>query len=402
MNNLNPIPANELQRILDLSDFNLDYSNFNDQFNDLAKLAASVAGTEISLVNLIDSYTQWTISSHGLDVDQMPREESVCQYTISKDKHFEIVNLNEDERFKNKFYVTNHLQLRYYYGIPLKSNGHNLGALCVMDRSPKILDPEKAELLEIIADEIINRLNTFKIIDSLRNQVREATDTKNKVVHDIRGPIGGIIGLAQIISEQGKENKMDEVLQFINLIYKSGKSILELADEILSSEKKQPKIKIKGDELNLMILKEKLEKLYLPQATAKGVSFTVSISPATADIPFSKNKLLQIIGNLISNAIKFTPMHGKVGASLALITGARSTLKIIISDTGAGLTQAQIDDILTGTSASTKGTNGEPGYGFGLALVKHLINGLGGILNIKSDKEGAKFIVELPQPLGMV
>jgi len=89
-----PIPENEYERVLNLSDFNLDYSNFQDNFKDLAKLAASVAGTPISLVNLIDSYTQWTISNYGLDLEQMPREDSVCQYTIKYDeKPFEIEDL---------------------------------------------------------------------------------------------------------------------------------------------------------------------------------------------------------------------------------------------------------------------------------------------------------------------
>lgn len=67
--------------------------------------------------------------------------------------------------------------------------------------------PEKEELLRIIADEIVNRLKAYKAIEGLRNRVKEVQATQNKVVHDIRGPLGGIIGLTEIISEQGKENK---------------------------------------------------------------------------------------------------------------------------------------------------------------------------------------------------
>lgn len=77
-----PMPEKEMERLLALTDFDLDYSNLQENFKDLTKLAAKVSGTDISLVNLIDSYTQWTVSSHGLLLEQMPREESVCQYTI--------------------------------------------------------------------------------------------------------------------------------------------------------------------------------------------------------------------------------------------------------------------------------------------------------------------------------
>lgn len=393
----NPIPANELDRVLTLSDFNIDYTSFDDQFKDLARLAASVAGTEISLVGMMDSYTQWIISGHGMDIRQSPREETVCQYTIMENDHLEIEDLSNDTRFQKKPFVTLDPKLRYYFGVPLKADGHNIGTLCLLDRSAKKLAPEKTELLKIIAEEIVNRLKTYKVIESLRNKVTEVTDTKNKVAHDIRGPLGGIIGLARIISEQGKDNNMDQVLEFINLIYKSGNSILDLADEILSTEK-MPEIRVKGDELNLKVFKEKLEKLYTPQAKIKGINFNVSISPETETVPFSKNKLLQITGNLISNAIKFTPQDGTVDVNLVLTArGKPNVLRITISDSGTGLSKSQIDTILQGKSASTDGTNGEQGYGFGLALVKHLIEGLRGTFNISSDGDGATFEVVLPQ-----
>ena len=392
-----PIPENEMERIINLSDFNIDYSNFENNFKDLAKLAAKVAGTHISLVNLIDSYTQWTVSQHGLEIEQMPREDSVCQYTIVTPDHFEVTDLTKDERFKDKFYVTGDPFLRYYYGVPLRSDGHNIGALCVLDRDEKSLTPEKVELLKIIAEEIVNRLKTLKYIESLRNTVSETKHTQNKVVHDIRGPIGGIMGLAQIIAEQGKENDLDEVLEFINLIYKSGKTILELADEILSADKKR-NTSLKSHEMTLVTFKEKLEKLYMPQARSKNILFVVTTNRENEEIAFPQNKLLQIAGNLISNAIKFTPKFGDVVVNLDLsIADDTRQLKITIKDTGVGLDQAGIDAILSSSATSTTGTGGETGYGFGLELVKHLIKGMNGTFNITSEPgAGATFEVVLP------
>ena len=392
------LPVNEMDRLMSLAEFDLDYSNHQDNFKDLAKLAAKVAGTEISLVNLIDTFTQWTISNHGLNLEQMPREDSVCQYTILSNDHFEVENLSADERFKDKFYVTDDPNARYYYGVPLKTpEGHNLGALCVLDKGHKILTPEKAELLKIIADEIVNRLKTYKVIDSLKSKLVEANETKKKVAHDIRGPLAGIIGLAQIISEQGKDNQIDEVLEFINLIHLSGRSILDLADEILSNDKLQP---LQNDEFNLIMFKDKLEKLYIPQAKNKNITFSVAVSPASATTPFSKNKLLQITGNLISNAIKFTPKNGSVTVDLNLKVDKdkKNLLLIKVTDTGIGLTKDDIDAILSSTANSTNGTGGETGYGFGLVLVKHLIDTLKGTLKIDSEpSNGAAFEVSLPQ-----
>ncbi|MCO5934368.1 GAF domain-containing sensor histidine kinase [Mucilaginibacter sp. RB4R14] len=395
----NPIPENEMERIISLADYDLDYTSFQDSFKDLAKLAAKVAGTEISLINLIDSFTQWTITSHGLDIDQMPREDSVCQYTIAgNNDHFEVQDLKADDRFKDKFYVTDKPNLRYYYGIPLTTNeGHNLGALCMLDKDLKTLSPEKIELLKIIVDEIVNRLNVHRLITCLKTKLHEANETKMKVAHDIRGPLGGIIGLAQVISEQGHENKIEEVLEFINLIQRSGRSLLELADEILTADK--PQRDLKTDEFNLIVFKDKLEKLYTPQAMNKKIAFTVSTSVNLSTIPFSKNKLLQITGNLISNAMKFTPISGKVTVVLSLkIEETQNLLQINVTDTGVGLSLQAVETILSGKAQSTDGTSGEQGYGFGLALVKHLVDSLKGTMHIYSNPgNGANFEIVLPQ-----
>lgn len=400
------MPANEMERVTRLADYDLDYTEMQESFQDLTKLAAKVAGADISLINLIDTFTQWTVSHYGLPIQQMPREDSVCQYTIVSKESFEVKNLLEDERFRDKFYVKDDPLLRYYFGVPLQTDdGVNIGALCVLDKVGKEITPEKIELLKIIADEIINRFNAFKVIQGLKSKVKEASETQRKVAHDIRGPLGGIINLAQLISSQGDNNRMEEVLGFIKLIQKSGTSLLELADEILTADKKQTvpetgaERKMEDHELNLFLLKDKLEKLYTPQAMYKHIAFTVNTTGKLDTKPFNKNKLLQIAGNLISNAIKFTPQNGSVTVDLDLsILGKQQVVCIKVTDSGQGMDQQTIDNILNGNASSSSGTKGEQGYGFGLSLVKHLVYNLHGTMNISSKiGEGTVFEIVLPQ-----
>jgi signal transduction histidine kinase len=213
--------------------------------------------------------------------------------------------------------------------------------------------------------------------------------------------LGGIISLAEIISEQGDKNKMEEVLSFIELIQKSGNSLLELADEILSVEEPaqaSPENETGGSELNLLLFREKLIKLYSPQAVSKGIHFDVEIASHDEQTPFSKSKLLQIAGNLISNAIKFTPHGGSVSVYLTLsVQASENMLEIRVKDTGIGLSPEEIRSITEGDAATTEGTDGETGYGFGLELVKHLVEGLRGKLQISSlPGEGALFEIRLP------
>lgn len=391
-----PIPANEMDRLISLSEFDIDYTNHQESFKDLAKLASKIAGTDVSLINLIDGFTQWTIASHGFVINQMPREDSVCQYTIMENDYLEIKNLTMDDRFKDNFYVTNPLNFRYYYGVPLKCpDGYNLGTLCVLDNETQTITPEKAGLLKIIADEIVNRLNSLKVIDSLKNKLNVANEDMGKLAHDIRGSLCDIISLAQIINEQGHENQIEEVLEFTNMIYKSGHTVLKLADEILTANEL---IQPANDAFNLALFKDGLEKLYQPQAKNKRIAFSINVSPELSIKTFPKNKLLQITGNIISNAIKFMPAKGKVLVQLDLIIkDGQNMLVIKVIDTWIVLTPYNIDKILNGNVLSTYGTVGEQGYGVGLALVKQLTESLKATFTISSERRnGTTFTISLP------
>ncbi len=403
MDTKHPIPENEMGRIIELSELDLDYSSIDENLDSLTRLAAKIAGTSISLINLIDTYTQWSVSAHGIDVDQMKRENSVCQYTIMDNDAFEVKDLAADTRFKDKFYVKDDPNLRYYFGVPLQTNnGYNIGALCVMDQQEKEISAEKVEMLTLIGQEIVERLLLIKQMDALRNIASDAKDTQRKLAHDIRGPLSGIIGLADIIREQGHSNKLEDVLQLINMMHKGGNSLLELADEILSNDKQSMANEAAklAHLYTLSALKEVLEKLFTPQAMNKSVHLDIQTDANTEHVTFPRNKLIQIIGNLISNAIKFTPSNGHVWVNLSISLNQPKSLKVVVKDDGEGMDNHTLQEILnTRSNANTShnGTMGEKGYGFGLMLVKHLIDKMGGSLAIYSEKtKGSAFEVSLP------
>ncbi|MBY0542030.1 MAG: GAF domain-containing sensor histidine kinase [Sphingobacteriaceae bacterium] len=392
--NIAPIPVNEMNRILNLYEFDLDYSNLENTFKDLTYLAAKICGTDISVFNLIDSYTQWSISSFGLDAGQTPREDSLCQYTILENDHFEVEDLSLDSRFQDKSFVDNPLNLRYYFGVPLRTNsGHNIGSLCVLDKDQKKLTPEKIELLKIIANEIIKKLNTIKVVQELKVKITEEKEVNKRVAHDIRGPISGIIGLTEIIKEDSKET---ETLELVNMINKSGNAVLDLADDILNQIIGNKESMF--NEFSLLILKQKLEKLYDPQAKAKEISFNVLIDSMHENVTFKKGKLLQIAGNLISNAIKFTPNFGDISVNLQIELKKDQNLLIIeVNDNGLGIDEQSINSILKGNKITSVGTNGEMGYGFGLTLIQKLVQSIKGRINIKSELgKGTNFQVIIP------
>jgi signal transduction histidine kinase len=395
---LAPIPNNEFERALRLSEYDIDYSEIHDKLDDLTRLAAHVAGTPISLINLLDTNTQWTVSKVGMDVHQTPREETACQYVILEDDSVEVEDMTSDERFKDKEYVTQDPNIRYYYGVPLQTpDGHRIGALCVMDTDKHDLTPEKEAFLKIIANEVITRIEYEHKLKQMQHNVSELKEIQRKVSHDIRGPIGGIIGIAEILRDQAQESKMDDFMQLLELINKGGRSVLDLADEILSnySENNSPE-KIAKNQLTLTLLKGKLQDLYQPQALNKSIDYSVEIENEHDKLAFSKHKLLQILGNLISNAIKFTPKKGSVKVNLSI---DKSEMKLIasVADNGVGMTDEQVQEVLQEKGKSTQGTGSERGFGFGFKLAKHLTDSMQGTLQIQSEKgNGTTITVFIP------
>jgi signal transduction histidine kinase len=379
--------SNEFQRLIALSDYDLDYSELEKQFEDLVNLAAKVAGSQISLVNIIDNHTQWSIAASGLPTMQMDRNDAVCNYTIMGEENFEVKDLSIDPRFKDKFYVSGEPNLKYYWGVPLRTKeGFNLGALCVMDSQTKELSAEKVDLLQMIGKEVVNRLEVVKTMHTLKEDLQDIKQNQKKVAHDIRGPLAGIVGLAEMIQLQGDQNTLDDILEFISLIQKSGRSLLELADQIMKNEDGTKDLAQNKNTFNLYSLKQKLLDLYAVQARQKDIFFTVSVVGDALNVSFPKTKILQIIGNIISNALKFTHVKGAVSVTLSLEKQAnRHYIQIQVRDTGEGISQAKIDEIIEGGTNSTSGTGGETGYGFGLSLVKYLVDSLQGKLSIESE-----------------
>lgn len=393
------IPENEFERLLKLSEYNIDYSEIYSKIDDLTKLAAYVTNKPISLVNILEANTQWTISSVGLEIHQTPREDTACQYVVLGDDSLEIEDMSQDTRFKDKDYVVQDPNIRYYFGVPLTTpNGAKIGAMCVMDTKTSEIGPEKAEFLKIIANQVMNCIESHQKIVLMGRAMEELKEIQHKVSHDIRGPIGGIMGIAEIIEEELDEGNLEEIPHFLDLIKNGGQSVLDLASDILSSyNKDEQQIKDTTQKLTLVHLQEKLNNLYQPQAEVKSIELKVEIGEENQEVKLPKYNLMQIFGNLITNAIKFTPEHGEVDVYMSLYETEETLLTFKISDNGVGMTESQLKAILSDQPKTTAGTNDERGFGFGFQLARHLTKKLNGELNIDSEPgEGTTITIQIP------
>jgi GAF domain-containing protein len=171
-----PIPENEAERLNTLRGFGILDTHPEDRFDDLTWLAASICGTPISKISLVDEDRQWFKSKIGFGVCGTPRADAFCAHAIVSPDLFVVPDASQDPRFAASPLVLGEPHIRFYAGAPLTApNGHNLGALCVIDRVPRQLSQDQLESLRILSHQVMAQVILGKQLQDLRAalQVRE-------------------------------------------------------------------------------------------------------------------------------------------------------------------------------------------------------------------------------------
>jgi diguanylate cyclase (GGDEF)-like protein/PAS domain S-box-containing protein len=149
----------EIARLLALDSLAVLDTPPEAMFDDLTALAAYVCGVPMAAVSFVDSARQWVKSRQGLDVSEIPREQSICAHTIAGTELLEITDTLSDHRFAMHPMVTGDPHVRFYAGVPLITDaGHAVGTLLVMDRRPRTLSDEQRTHLRGLAGQVLTLL----------------------------------------------------------------------------------------------------------------------------------------------------------------------------------------------------------------------------------------------------
>src|SRR5882762_5381530 len=146
--------------------------------DELTKLASQVCGTPMAFVSFLDGQRQWFKSRIGLDITEAPRENSFCSHTVSQKGVFVVEDAASDARFARNPLVTSSSKVRFYAGVPLFiSEGVNAGTLSVLDRSPRRLDSNQLQLLQVLARQISAEIELRRKTSELTRAVQELNQT---------------------------------------------------------------------------------------------------------------------------------------------------------------------------------------------------------------------------------
>lgn len=227
---------------------------------------------------------------------------------------------------------------------------------------------------------------------------RAKSEFLTNMSHDIRTPLNGILGFAQIL-EQREESP--EKKEFLNIIYKSSKRLVKLLDEIINLvniETYGLPVQYVAFDIRAMLID--LNELIMAEAQVKNLELKIDVSPKLpALIIGDKLRTHRILLNLLGNAVKFTHIGGiYVTINIKEFVQQQIILTIEVRDTGIGIAQDKFEIIFNKFSRLTLSDSSPySGTGLGLYIVNKFVQDMLGKISIESKVgEGTTFICELP------
>ena len=250
-----------------------------------------------------------------------------------------------------------------------------------------------------ILNEELNSKN--QIILFQNEELSKLNATKDKffsiIAHDLRGPIGGLMGLSQIMAEELSSLTLDEVQELAVGMNHSATNLFRLLENLLNWARMQRgSIPFVPEFWELLPLVNESVEMMREQAKHKKIGIDNSI-PEALTIFADKNILQTVIRNLVSNSIKFTNKGGKI--ILSAEANEDQMVVISISDNGIGMTQAILDNLFrSDVRTGRTGTDGEISTGLGLPLCKEFVEKHGGKILVKTEVgKGSVFTFTIPK-----
>ncbi len=231
--------------------------------------------------------------------------------------------------------------------------------------------------------------------EALRERNAEKDRIMSIVSHDLRSPLSGIRGLAELL--QGPEAEDPALVrEFAQLIIDAADQLLDLVNDLLEVTRVESgRARLSLSEIDLCQLARGAAKLLEPIARSKELTLVLDCPETPVVLTADEPKLRQILNNLLSNAVKFTPRGGRI---CTRIRSTENGVQLVVEDTGIGIPPEHLPHLFEKFGPHQRpGTQGERGTGLGMPIVKHFVELHGGRIEVESSVGvGTRFTIWLP------
>jgi signal transduction histidine kinase len=247
---------------------------------------------------------------------------------------------------------------------------------------------------------------TTKAQEAAERAARAKSDFLAQMSHELRTPLNAIAGYADLLLTGCYGPVPPEQQRILGRITTAQKHLLGLINDILNYAKlEKGRVEFDIEPVRLRDVIAEVGPLIEPLLTAKGLGYDVVLPPSSLFVLADRDKLRQILLNLLSNAMKFTPPQGRIRVAVAeRADGSQPTQRVFlrVSDTGCGIPDDKLDAVFEPfVQVRADHTAKREGTGLGLAISRDLARGMEGDLRVRSEVgRGSVFTVELRRAPG--
>lgn len=277
---------------------------------------------------------------------------------------------------------------------PVEAGRRVLVTLRCLEAPPVVATDDIGTLLRAVRDkdELLARER------ELRARLEKTDRAKDRFIailsHDLRGPINSVLGWTQLLRREQLPREARE--RALETVERSSRTQLALVEELLDlSRITADKMVLEVAPLDLAILVRGLVETFLPAAKDAGIELVAEITTAPSTVFADRKRITQVVTNLVSNAIKFTPPGGRIVVRVET-DGAMAIVEV--EDTGQGMKPDAIPELFECYRQSCAPATARNGLGLGLYIVRQLVQLHGGIVEASSPGPGlgSKLTVRLP------
>jgi len=278
---------------------------------------------------------------------------------------------------------------------PIQRTETRLDEITAGDFSGRLDVPNRDELGALAAN--VNRMNDElrRVYGELEAASRHKSAFLANMSHELRTPLNAIIGFSQVLRQRlfGEINAKQE--EYLDDILSSGNHLLSLINDVLDLSK------VEAGQVELEVtpfsLREALERgvvMVREQASKRGVRLSLEVAPDVDLVDGDERRLRQVLYNLLTNAVKFTPEKGTIDVASTRVDGE---VQVSVADTGPGIAREDHERIFDEFQQTEVGSAQREGTGLGLALSKRLVELHGGRIWVESEPgHGSRFVFTLP------
>lgn len=371
------------------------------------RLNKEISTSKKRLITILDTADDGiiTINQRGLIQEFSHAAERLFGYQASEVRGRNInILMPEPYHSQHNDYLARYKQTRQAHVIGVGAEAQGMrkdGTVFPLRISVGEVDTEEGRIYVGVLSDISARKSLEKSLREAVKKAEQAAQAKTHFLanmsHEIRTPMNAIMGFTEILL-QGELNTTQR--EHLQIIRQSSRSLLGLLNDILDSSKLESgKITLEIASFSLSTLAQQIENTFSLSAKQKQLQLLSEIAPNTPDI-FQGDflRIVQILTNLVGNAIKFTEQ----GQIKIRYTYADALLRIHVQDTGIGMSAEQIEKIFEPfTQADASISRRFGGTGLGTTIARQLAQAMGGNIHVHSTlAQGSDFCVELPLPFG--